>query len=67
VEPNGVFDSVILRGFLQVIPILISVVVGYLLAFFPGMVDTVHISNDSWIAIIAVQGFRILAEQKVDF
>ncbi len=47
----GVFGSVMFRGFIQVIIILIAVVVGYLLAFFMGMVDTTAISNAAWFAL----------------
>ena len=47
----GIFGSVLFRGFLQVIPILIAVVAGYLMAFAFGMVDTSIISNASWFAL----------------
>lgn len=48
---TGIFGSLLFRGFLKVIPILISLIVGYLLALFLGMVDTSAISNAHWIAI----------------
>ena len=39
------------RKFLQVIPILIAVVAGYILALCMGMVDTAAISNAPWFAL----------------
>ncbi len=47
----GIGGSVLFKGFMQVIPILIAVVAGYILAFFMGMVDTASISNAAWFAI----------------
>lgn len=47
----GIFGSVLFRGFLQVIPILIAIVAGYILAFFMGMVDTTAISEAAWFAL----------------
>lgn len=47
----GIFGSVMFKGFLQVIPILIAVIAGYLLALLMGMVDTTAISNASWFAL----------------
>lgn len=47
----GIVGSVIFRGFLQIIPILFAVVVGYLLALAMGMVDTAAIANADWIAL----------------
>jgi uracil permease len=47
----GVFGSVLFRGFLQVIPILIAVVAGYILALSMGMVDTKVIENASWFSL----------------
>jgi uracil permease len=44
----GIIGSVLFKGFMQVIPILIAVVAGYLLALSLGMVDTAAISNASW-------------------
>ena len=46
----GVFGSVLFRGFLQVIPILIAVIAGYILALTKGMVDTELINNAGWFA-----------------
>jgi len=47
----GIIGSVLFKGFMQVIPILIAVVLGYLLAFVMGMVDTTAIGNAAWIAL----------------
>lgn len=47
----GIFGTVLFKGFMQVIPILIAVLAGYLLAFTMGMVDTAAISNASWFAL----------------
>ena len=47
----GVIGSVLFRGFLQVIPILIAMVSGYLLALVMGMVDTAAISSAAWFAL----------------
>jgi len=47
----GIIGSVLFRGFLQVIPILIAVVSGYLMALSMGMVDTTIIGNAAWFAI----------------
>lgn len=47
----GIFGSVLFKGFLQVLPILIATVAGYLLALAMGMVDTTSISNADWFAL----------------
>lgn len=47
----GIFGSVLFKGFMQIIPILIAVIAGYLLAFFMGMVNTSLISNAGWFAL----------------
>ncbi len=47
----GVAGSVMFRGFLQVIPILVAVTGGYVLALFMGMVDTASIINAHWFAL----------------
>ncbi len=47
----GIIGSILFRGFLQVVPILIAVVLGYLLALAMGMVDVATISNASWFAL----------------
>jgi len=47
----GIFGSVIFRGFFQIIPILIAVAAGYLLALAMGMVNTSIIANAEWFAL----------------
>jgi len=47
----GIFGSVLFKGFLKVVPILIAVVSGYLLALFMGMVNTAAIASAPWFAI----------------
>ncbi len=47
----GIFGSILFKGFLQVIPILIAVIAGYILALSMGMVDTEAISNAAWFAL----------------
>ncbi|MEI7526944.1 MAG: uracil permease [Mariniphaga sp.] len=47
----GIIGSVLFRGFMQVIPILIAVIAGYLLALAVGMVDTAAISKAAWFAL----------------
>lgn len=47
----GIAGSVLFKGFMQVIPILFAVVVGYLLALAMGMVDTAAIGNAAWFAL----------------
>jgi uracil permease len=47
----GIFGSVLFRGFLKVVPILIAVVSGYLLALFLGMVNTTAIANAPWFSV----------------
>jgi len=47
----GVAGSVMFRGFLQVIPILVAVIGGYVLALFMGMVNTASIINAHWFAL----------------
>jgi len=47
----GIIGSVLFKGFMQVIPILIAVILGYLLAFAMGIVDTTAIGNAAWIAL----------------
>jgi uracil permease len=48
---TGIFGSVLFRGFLKVIPILVAVVSGYILALILGMVDTTPIINAPWFAL----------------
>lgn len=52
----GIMGSIMFRGFMQVIPILIAVIVGYLVALSVGMVDTAIISNA---AIFALPKFSL--------
>ncbi|MFY9150813.1 MAG: uracil permease [Prolixibacteraceae bacterium] len=47
----GIIGSVLFKGFMQVIPILIAVIAGYLLAIGMGMVDTTAIANADWFAL----------------
>jgi len=47
----GIIGTVMFRGFMQVIPILIAVIAGYFLALVMGMVDTAVISNAHWFAL----------------
>jgi uracil permease len=47
----GILGSVMFKGFMQVIPILFSVVAGYILAFVMGMVDTAKITEADWFAL----------------
>jgi uracil permease len=43
-----VFGTLLFRGFLAIIPILLGVLAGYALAFFMGMVDVVAIQAAAW-------------------
>jgi len=47
----GIIGSVMFRGFMQVIPILVAVVAGYILALAMGQVDTTAIGNADWFAL----------------
>lgn len=47
----GFFGTVMFRGFLQVIPILVSVIAGYFIALAMGLVDTTSIANTPWFAL----------------
>lgn len=46
-----IFGTVAFRGFLAIIPILIGVVSGYILALFMGMVDLAPIQEAAWFAV----------------
>lgn len=46
-----IFGSVLFRGFLAIIPILIGVLVGYALAFLLGVVDVTPIIKAHWFAL----------------
>lgn len=47
----GVFGSLMFRGFMQVIPILVAVVAGYLLALAKGIVNTTAIAEAAWFSL----------------
>ncbi len=47
----GIIGTVMFRGFMQVIPILIAVIAGYFIALILGMVDTEVIRNAHWFAL----------------
>ncbi|KYZ75783.1 uracil permease [Anaerosporomusa subterranea] len=49
-----VYGSVLLRGFLGIIPILIGVLAGYSLALFMGLVDISAIASAPWFALPTV-------------
>ncbi|WP_039957535.1 uracil permease [Selenomonas infelix] len=46
-----IFASMAFRGFLSIIPILIGVVAGYIIAFCAGIVDLSHVESAPWFAI----------------
>lgn len=46
-----IFASMAFRGFLSIIPILIGVVAGYVIAFIVGIVDLSHVETAPWLAI----------------
>lgn len=46
----GIFGTVIFKKFFQIIPILIAVIAGYILAFAMGMVNTSVITKAHWLA-----------------
>lgn len=46
-----VFGTILFRGFLSIIPILIGILAGYGLAFSVGMVDTSIINSAKWLAV----------------
>lgn len=47
----AILASAFLRGFLAVIPILIGIIVGYLYAWFEGIVDFSQLSQAAWFAL----------------
>ncbi|MGC8864210.1 MAG: uracil permease [Bacteroidales bacterium] len=47
----GVIASLFFKGFLRVIPVLVAVVAGYLLALWMGLVDTESIRDAAWLAL----------------
>ncbi|WP_297422064.1 uracil permease [Clostridium sp.] len=58
-----ILSNILLRGFLKVIPILIGVVVGYITAFYMGLVDFSTVSNANFFVLpnIKVAHFNINA------
>ena len=46
-----IFASMAFRGFLSIIPILIGVVAGYIIAFAAGIVNLSHVESAPWLAI----------------
>lgn len=46
-----IFGSILFRGFLSVIPILIGILSGYILAFAMGMIDLSILANAPWFAV----------------
>src|SRR5699024_4915341 len=42
---------VTMRGFLKIIPILIGIVLGYIVAFFFGLVDFTNVHEASWLSL----------------
>ncbi|SFN12441.1 uracil permease [Izhakiella capsodis] len=46
-----VFGSVLFRGFLAIIPILVGVLVGYALSYFMGVVNWAPVEQASWFAL----------------
>ena len=46
-----IFASMAFRGFLSIIPILIGVVAGYIIAFCAGIVDLSHVESAPWLAL----------------
>ncbi len=47
----AIIASLFLRGFFNLIPILIGIVGGYIVAFFAGMVDLAPVKEASWFAL----------------
>ena len=53
------FGSVIFRGFLAVIPVLLGIIAGYIVALFMGVVDLASIQNAPWIATPEFYGLPV--------
>ena len=53
------FGSVIFRGFLAVIPVLLGIIAGYVVGLFMGVVDLASIQNASWIAAPEFYGLPV--------
>ena len=47
----AVFGQILLRGFAAAIAILISIIIGYVVALFMGIVDFSNIATSSWLAL----------------
>ncbi|MFE6799325.1 uracil permease [Paenibacillus chitinolyticus] len=47
----ALLGNVLFRGFMKIIPILVSIVIGYVLAAFVGIVDFAKVSEASWFAL----------------
>lgn len=48
---TAVIGSIVFRGFLSLIPILIAIIVGYIAALFAGLVDYSIVVESSWFAL----------------
>ena len=53
------FGAVIFRGFLAVIPVLLGIIAGYIVALFMGVVDLASIQNAPWIAAPEFYGLPV--------
>ncbi len=53
------FGSVIFRGFLAVIPVLLGIIAGYVVGLFMGVVDLSSIQNAPWIAAPEFYGLPV--------
>lgn len=53
------FGSVIFRGFLAVIPVLLGIIAGYVVGLFMGVVDLASIENAPWIAAPEFYGLPV--------
>lgn len=53
------FGSVIFRGFLTVIPVLLGIIAGYVVGLFMGVVDLASIQNAPWIAAPEFYGLPV--------
>lgn len=53
------FGSVIFRGFLAVIPVLLGIIAGYVVGLFMGVVDLASIQNAPWIAAPEFYGLPV--------
>ncbi|WP_068774187.1 uracil permease [Paenibacillus sp. FJAT-26967] len=47
----AVLGNVLFRGFMKIIPILIAIIVGYILAWSVGIVDFTKVSEANWLAL----------------